>query len=246
MILNVRIDEGDGPPLVLLHGWPQHGGMWRAVVPALSKRFRCIAPDLRGLGDSPKPDGPYDKRTLAADVLETLDDLGIDRARFIGHDWGAVVTSIIAREHPERMVKGIMLSIPAPWDRRPDPRKLVGIAHMPIMASPLGATLAPRLGKSILRGSGIPEAEAEDYVATMREPEGAHAAASYYRTFLLKELVSTVRDAAGRPDVPLKVIGGDRDPVCRYSELDVKVPGANHFIVDNHPELIVEHAEAFL
>ncbi len=245
MILHVGIDEGDGPPLVLLHGWPQHSGMWRGVVPALSERFRCVALDLRGLGRSPAPPDGYDKPTLAEDVLDTLDDLGIDAARFMGHDWGALVTAIIARDHPERVVKAIMWSVPPPWDRRPDPRKLLGIAHMPILASPLGARVAPALGKQVLRVSGISEDAAEDYVAPLREPRRARAASLYYRTFLLRDLPASLR-AGGMPDVPIRVVGGDRDPVCRYAGGMEKVPGANHFIVDLEPDAVIEHAMSFL
>jgi pimeloyl-ACP methyl ester carboxylesterase len=91
--LHVAVDEGDGPPLVMLHGWPQDSRMWRHVVPALSKRFRCIAMDLRGLGRSPAPADGYDKQQLARDVLHTMDDLGLDQVRIVGHDWGGVAAT---------------------------------------------------------------------------------------------------------------------------------------------------------
>ena len=246
MILEVPTDEGDGPPLVLLHGWPQHAGMWKQIVPTLSRRFRCIAMDMRGLGTSPAPPDGYEKATLAQDVLDTLDDLGVDQARFLGHDWGAVVTSIVATDHPERMVKGLMLSVPAPWDRSLDPRRLAGLAHMPIMASPLGPSVGPQVAKAILRGSGIPEAEAEDYVAPLREPARRRACSQYYRTFLLKELVTGIRSAGGRPEVPIRVVGGDRDPVCRWGEMDDVVRGAGHFLADTHPDSVIGHAQTFL
>ena len=246
MILHVAIDEGDGPPLVLLHGWPQHSGMWREVVPTLSTRFRCIAFDLRGLGESPKPPDGYDKRTLAADVLETLDSLGIEKARFMGHDWGAVVTGILAREHPERVVKGLMFSVPPPWDSRPDPRKLLGLAHMPFLASPVGPRLAPVIGKQALVRSGVSEAAADDYVAPMRTPDGARASSQYYRSFMLRELVPALRSPGDPPEVPVKVVGGDRDPVCRFAGGIEKVRGANHFLVDTKPDAVIGHAMSFL
>ncbi len=246
MILNVRTDAGDGEPLVLLHGWPQHGGMWDSVIPQLSKRFRCIALDLRGHGESPAPRDGYDKPTLAQDVLDTLDDMGIERARFIGHDWGCVLTAIIATDHPERIERGLMLSAPAPWDASLDPRRLAGIAHMPIMASPLGPTVGPQLGKAILRGSGIGEEEAEDYIAPLREPARRRAASLYYRTFLLHDLPTGLRSRPDKPDVPLKLVGGANDPVCRWSSMDVKIKGEGHFIVDTVPNKVVQQAEAFL
>ncbi|CAA9513500.1 MAG: hypothetical protein AVDCRST_MAG85-2477 [uncultured Solirubrobacteraceae bacterium] len=246
MILNVAIDEGDGPPLVLLHGWPQHAGMWRHVVPTLSKRFRCIAPDLRGHGSSPAPRDGYDKPTLAQDVLDTMEELGIDKARFMGHDWGAFITSIMATDHPTRIERGLMLSAPAPWDASLDPRRLAGIAHMPIMASPLGPTVGPQLGKAILRGSGVPEADAEDYIAPLREPARRRAASQYYRQFLLQDLPNGLRSRPDKPEVPIKVVGGDRDPVCRWSSLDATFKGEGHFIVDKVPNKVIQQAEAFL
>jgi pimeloyl-ACP methyl ester carboxylesterase len=246
VILHVRTDEGDGPPLVLLHGWPQHAGMWDEVVPSLKTRFRCIAMDLRGFGGSPAPEDGYDKPTLTADVLETLDDLGIEQARFVGHDWGAVVTSIVATDHPERMVKGLMFSVPTPWEPSFDPRGLLGIAHMPVMASPLGPHVGPGLARRVMILSGVSEAAADDYVAPLREPARAQASSRLYRTFLLQELPDALRSPRDRPSVPVRVVGGDRDPVCRWAKLDERVAGAGHFIVDTHPEVVVEEIKSFL
>ena len=246
MILHVATDEGDGPPLILLHGWPQHSGIWRQVIPTLSTRYRCIALDLRGFGQSPAPPDGYDKPTLAADVIETMDSLGIDKARFIGHDWGAVCVAIIALEHPERMVKGIMFSVPAPWDTKVDPRRLLGLAHMPFMASPLGPRIAPNLGKRLMKLSGLGERDAEEYVAPMRAPDRRRASALVYRTFLLKELPGALRDRRDPPEVPVRVVGGDRDPVCRWSTMDDTVRGAGHFIPDQKPDVVIGHAMSFL
>src|SRR4051794_29109139 len=79
---------GEGEPLILVHGWPQHWWCWRFLIPALSERFRVIAPDLRGLGWSDAPAGDYAKRTWASDILRLMEVERIDRARVIGHDWG--------------------------------------------------------------------------------------------------------------------------------------------------------------
>ncbi|MBJ7291840.1 alpha/beta fold hydrolase, partial [Williamsia sp.] len=78
----------DAPPLLLLHGWPQHWYLWRDVIPAVSDRYRVIAPDLRGFGWTDAPPGGYRKERLATDILALLDALGIDRVRLVGHDWG--------------------------------------------------------------------------------------------------------------------------------------------------------------
>ena len=78
--------EGSGPPLVLLHGYPQSGHMWRKVLPALAERYTVFAPDLRGYGDSDKPADGFDKRTMASDLVELMSVLGHERFRLAGHD----------------------------------------------------------------------------------------------------------------------------------------------------------------
>src|SRR5215213_8511844 len=85
-------EAGDGPPLLLLHGWPQHHYMWRRVIEELRSNFRVIAPDLRGFGWSEAPGEGYDGDTFARDQIALLDALGIEKASFIGHDWGGWTT----------------------------------------------------------------------------------------------------------------------------------------------------------
>src|SRR5215212_3618132 len=108
-------EAGDGPPLLLVHGWPQHWWCWRHLIPALSQRYRVLAPDLRGMGWSSAPEGPYDKQTFADDLLALLDAEGIERTRIIGHDWGGYASFLLALGHPERVERLVGLDIPPPW-----------------------------------------------------------------------------------------------------------------------------------
>src|SRR4051812_5316340 len=87
---------GEGPPIVLLHGWPQHWWIWRHVMPDLARDHRVIAPDLRGFGWSDAPPSSYSKMGLAADVERLLDALEIDRCVLVGHDWGGFVAWLTA------------------------------------------------------------------------------------------------------------------------------------------------------
>jgi haloacetate dehalogenase len=82
------VEAGKGPPVFLLHGFPEAWFAWRKQIPVLSKRYRVIVPDFRGYGDSEKPQSGYDKRTMARDVQALMNDLEIDRAAIIGHDRG--------------------------------------------------------------------------------------------------------------------------------------------------------------
>ena len=236
---------GGGEPLVLLHGWPQHWWMWRLVLPALSERFRCIVPDLRGLGWSDAPRDGYEKANLARDVVAILDELGLQKVRLMGHDWGAYVTSILCSEHPGRIERAIALDIPPPWDTRPDPRKLLGIAHVPFLSSPLGARLTPFIATQVLGMSTLDDQAIEEFVSSLRPPERRHASQSYYRTFALRELPGAAVGRAARPKVDLRFYGGAGDPVCRYSGGIELIAGAGHFLPEDKPDAVVERALAF-
>jgi pimeloyl-ACP methyl ester carboxylesterase len=93
---------GTGKPLLLLHGWPEFWLTWEPVMTRLASRFTLIAPDLRGFGDSDKPDGPYGPDQHADDMLALLDALGIDRTGVVGHDVGGAVMQFLARKAPQR------------------------------------------------------------------------------------------------------------------------------------------------
>jgi pimeloyl-ACP methyl ester carboxylesterase len=239
-------EAGGGEPLVLLHGWPQHWWMWRRVLPALADRYRCYVPDLRGLGWSDAPAGGYEKRELAEDVVALLDALGLQKVRLMGHDWGGMVTLLLAQHHPGRLERAIVLDVPPPWDATPDPRRLIGGAHMPFLSSPFGAQLTPFLAERILKMSKLGDDDVREYVEALQPPERRRASASYYRTFLLRELPGAIRMAGRRPEVPLTFIGGAGDPIVRYSRGVDLVPGAGHFLPEDQPEETVSRALAFL
>ena len=94
---------GTGKPLLLLHGWPEFWLTWEPVMSLLADRHTLYAPDLRGFGDSDKPDGPYGPDQHAADMLALLDALGLSRAGVVGHDVGGAVMQPLARAAPERV-----------------------------------------------------------------------------------------------------------------------------------------------
>ena len=112
--LNV-VDEGDGPLIVLCHGFPELAYSWRHQLPALvGAGYRVLAPDMRGFGRSsaPREVQAYDVVTLCADMCALLDDVGEQSAIFVGHDWGANVTWQLAVLHPERVRAVVGMSVP--------------------------------------------------------------------------------------------------------------------------------------
>ena len=114
--LNVA-EHGAGVPVILLHGWPDSGYLWRHQVPYLVDHgFRVVVPDLRGFGQSERPAGvaAYSLPTIIADVAGILDELGIQTAHVVGHDWGAAVAWFTAMLIPDRVRRLVVLSVPHP------------------------------------------------------------------------------------------------------------------------------------
>lgn len=112
---------GTGEPVVLLHGWAQTWYSWRRVMPLLvDAGYQVIVPDLRGMGDSERPQGGYDKKTVSADIVALMASLGHDRFNVVGHDIGAQVAYALARHHGEHVNKLVVMDAPAPgippWD----------------------------------------------------------------------------------------------------------------------------------
>ena len=116
------VTAGKGPPVVLIHGWPQTWYEWRHTIAALAPRYTVIAPDMRGLGDSSRPLTGYDKRTIGNDIWRLVTEtLGHKRFLLVGHDWGGPTAFAIAADHPEAVEKlareGLLRRRQRPADR---------------------------------------------------------------------------------------------------------------------------------
>src|SRR5882672_2117943 len=118
-MLHVRVG-GQGPAVVLLHGFGDTGDMWAPLAANLARDHTVIVPDLRGLGLSSKPPGGYDKKTQAGDVAHVLDALKIDRVDLVTHDIGNMVGYAFAAQYPNRVTRFILMDAPlpgvGPWD----------------------------------------------------------------------------------------------------------------------------------
>ena len=259
-------EAGEGEPLVLLHGWPQHWYMWRKVIPALAERYRVIVPDLPGLGSSEAPSNGYEKETLAGDVLALLDALGLERVHLAGHDWGGYVGFLLCLHHPERVERFLALNITHPWSRL-GLRALPRFWYMVVVASPVMGPavlrVTPGFVKRVLTmGGGYGErftaAELDAFAEVLRRPEGARASQGYYRSFLLKEVLPLLRGRYrhARLEVPTLLLFGEEDfaippeAVEGYEshaeDMSVElVPGVGHFIVEQAPKLVLERALSF-
>jgi pimeloyl-ACP methyl ester carboxylesterase len=244
----------DAPPLLLLHGWPQHWYLWREVIPRLSDRFRLICPDNRGFGwSSPPPDGDMRKRRLAEDAVAVLDALGVERAGLIGHDWGGWAGWFVCLDAPERIRAYLALNIAHPW--QPRRRLLVTgwrLYYQWLFSTPvLGEALitGPRLRATL--GHSIDAAALDEFMGAL-DPA---ISVQLYRQFQLREAPAVAGEVSGRRiELPVRCLFGRRDVAQDYRQLRglrahapdsaVELVDASHWIVDERPDLVADRARA--
>ena len=111
------VAQGEGEPVLLLHGWPEFWYSWRNQLPVLGESYRAIAPDMRGFGYSDKPLSGYDTRTAAADMYELARALGYEQVRLVAHDIGARVAFRFTLDHPEAVRKLALIDSTPPIEQ---------------------------------------------------------------------------------------------------------------------------------
>ncbi|MDP9183324.1 MAG: alpha/beta hydrolase [Actinomycetota bacterium] len=261
--------QGDGTPVLLLHGIPETSTAWRDLAPALAvSGRRVLAPDLPGLGGS-SYSGPYDVASVTKQVVALLDsELPGQRVDVVGHDWGGSVALGLAGAYPDRVRR---LAVANTVYRTVN---LVRAAHIPFFSLPVAPELLFRLGGSRVVETMLrlgwkshvvldPEARAE-YVAAYSEPEKVRAALGYYRAATrprIKAALHLGAAAKGAPRVKAEemlVLWGAADMVLPISigESIVKdlgascsmvtVPGAGHFVIEEAPDVVRETLSRFL
>ena len=264
-------EAGEGPPLMMLHGWPQHWWEWRELIGPLAESHRVICPDLRGFGWSDAPPGGYEPEIFARDIAALLDAMEIEEpVDLIGHDWGGWTGFILCLRHRERVRRFLALNIYHPF-LRPSARGLLStwrFWYQLVIAAP---ALAPRLlGGSISRvgpavawvggrEAGWSEEDEAIFVDQFDDPDRAMAAARLYRHSLLELSPSVARGAymGMTLETPTLLLFGTDDRVQDHRvlpgfernapnmRLEV-VPGAGHFIADEQPKLVLSRARDFL
>ena len=221
-VIRVR-HGGSGPPLLLLHGYPQTHVMWHQVAPRLARDFTVVVPDLRGYGDSSKPPttpdhAPYSKRAMARDQIAVMEQLGFERFAVAGHDRGGRVAYRLALDHPECVRKLAVLDIIPTGEafRRADRAFGLGYWHWFFLAQP--DDLPERLITAdpdayYLRwfsDAFAPEAVAE-YRRCFRDPATTHTMCEDYRAGATIDFMLDEADRGRRRiDCPVLVLWGRR------------------------------------
>ncbi len=253
------IDFGNGPAVLLLHGFPDSRWLWRYQLPALAAAgFRVIAPDLRGFGDAPRPTAvrPYRRPFLAADVVGLLDALQVQRAHIVGHDWGASLTWSLAGSYPERFDRVVVLSVGAPgnpgWDTIAQREKSwyfdfflkTGIAEAALTANDW------QLFREWSRGQG----DHERHLRDLARPDALTAGLNWYRAAFTRPAPDDAPiprlPSWDRIRVPVLGVWSDEDPFLLEPQMALsarvvdapwryqRISGAGHWMMLDQPEAL--------
>ena len=268
----VEAGPPDAPPLVLLHGWPQHWFAWRHVIRALAHDARVVAPDTRAFGWSRCHLDRRARRavttpSLAADVVDLLDDLGLASAHLAGHDWGGWFAFHVALHHPARVRSLTAAAIMPPWlSAAGVVRRAAGLGYLLPMGL-LGDRAArdPRVVSWLLRiSTGDHDVWATDdgrtarahYTDRLRTPEAQDVTRLLYRRMVAVELRQACGPRPGRLAMPARLVLGGREPIAHRDvfwsrthpgEVElVDAPGAGHWVLDEDPGAVVGALQAAL
>jgi pimeloyl-ACP methyl ester carboxylesterase len=185
---------GEGPPLLLVHGWPETWYAWRLLMPALARDFTVIAVDQRGIGLSDKPQDGYDSSTLAGDMVALMDSLGHERFALAGHDTGFVIGYALAADHPDRVARVALAEIPGPPSAAASPPVFVpGFVYDRLWHIPFNRVekLPEQLitGREdvyfgyefAIQGGGLPAEVIDYYVRTVSNPDSLRGSLGFYQ-----------------------------------------------------------------
>jgi len=266
---------GEGPPVLLLHGYPQTHCIWHRIAPRLAKHFAVVATDLRGYGDSSKPAGlpdhsNYSKRALALDQVEVMQELGHQTFHLVGHDRGGRVAHRLALDHPERVKTLAVLDIcpTKTMYARSDRAFAKAYFHWYFLIQPspfpetlIGADPAFFIKYQMGRRHGglkafAPEAMAE-YLRCFSDPATIHASCEDYRAAESIDLEHDSADASRKIACPVLALWGKHgvieqqfDCLADWRAVAKEVHGraldCGHYLPEERPEELARELEGFL
>ena len=261
---------GDGPPLLLVHGWPETWYAWRMLMPALARDFTVIAPDQRGIGLSDKPADGYETATLANDLVALLDALGHEQFALYGTDTGMPIAYAVAADHADRVVRLIVSEAPLPGVSPSPPlflppqlnARLWHLAFNQLPAEVNEALVKGResifFGAEFNASAGTKKLSADtvqyyiDRIAS--DPDGLRGSFGFYRAIGATSAQNEQRKAR-RLTLPVLAIGGAESSgeapasTMKLVAEDVQghvLPGAGHWVAEQAPEELLAALTAFL
>jgi pimeloyl-ACP methyl ester carboxylesterase len=258
---------GAGPPLLLVHGWPETWYAWRLLMPTLARDFEVVAVDQRGIGLSGKPADGYDTGTLADDLVALMDALGHQRFAVVGHDTGFAIGYALAADHPERVERVALAEIPGPPGAAPSPPLFVPgpvndrLWHIPFnRVDKLPEQLVA--GREdvffgyefAIQGGKLPVEVVDYYVGLLSAPGALSGSFGWYRAFDTTVAQNEQRKTT-RLTMPVLAIGGAAsygDHVGEAMNLvaddvqSVVIPNVGHWVAEEAPDEMLAALTAFL
>ncbi len=260
-------EAGDpgAPPVLLVHGFPQHWYTWRHLLPGLAGEYRLICLDMPGFGWSQASSGGYGTDRRAADLVAVLDALGLERVRLLAHDWGAWAGFLACARSPERFSHFLALNMVHPWPTRRNTLRHAWRFWYTVLLEwpPLGRQVLrrwPAFTRYLLRRGVADRAawragEIEEFATAARQPHSARAGEGIHRAFVAHDIAALRRKEfhSLRLTVPTVILAGERDVVIPpgllaggelfADALAVEVlPGCGHCPQHERPELVVAAA----
>ena len=258
---------GEGPPLLLVHGWPETWYAWRLLMPALARDFEVIAVDQRGIGLSDKPPDGYDTATLAGDLVALMEALGHRRFAVVGHDTGFAIGYALAADHPDRVNRVALAEIPGPPGAAPSPPLFVPapvndrLWHIPFnrVEKVPEQLIAGREDvffgyEFAIQGGALPDDVIAYYVRALSDPDALRGSLGFYRAF--DATVAQNEERKGRRlTMPVLAIGGaasygeDVANVMKLVADDVRgvvISDAGHWVAEESPSEMLAALTAFL
>ena len=259
----VRAGEAPGPPVVLLHGWPQTWYMWRKIIPGLAEHHTVIAPDLRGFGQSSKPVDGYDKRTVATDIYELVRSLGCEEIYLVGHDFGGPTAYAYASAHPEDVKKLVILDVAITIDEQEQNEFYKRLFHLSFNAQPDIATqlvagrereFLTHFYRDCYNPGAFSLEDIDEYVASFSAPGAMRASMAHYGALPI-DLKHNQENAKTKLEMPVLALGGEisfaggvktsLEQVATNVTGGV-IPGCAHWVAEEQPEALLEAMLPFL
>jgi pimeloyl-ACP methyl ester carboxylesterase len=260
--IHIRVG-GQGPAVVLLHGFGDTGDMWAPLAADLARDHMVVVPDLRGMGLSSHPEGGYDKRTQAADIRSVLTQLGFDRAAIVGHDIGTMVAYAYAARYPGQTEKLVVMDAPVPgippWDEIVRSPLLwqfdFGGPDMERLVSGRERIYLDRFWNEFAGDpSKIDEATREHYAKLYALPGAMHSAFAQFRS-IRKDAQDNTASMATKLTMPVLAVGGEKSfgsteaIVMRNAAVNVTelvISNSGHWLMEEEPAATVAAIRAFL
>ena len=233
------VEQGEGPLVLLLHGFPEHWYSWRHQIGPLAEAgYRVVAPDLRGYNLSEKPRGGYDIKTLTKDVRGLIRALGERSAIVVGHDWGGIIALQFPIDYPKACDRLIVMNAPLVrsryWQRDNYPNNLYALVmHLPFLAKRRMWGDVDAAVRQIFRsasGGNEPwtDEDYEEFARALKQPGALDAAMKYYRNIYWPDWFLTWPDRNERINCPTQFIWGAKDRAVRLEFMDEAAAQVNH------------------